>query len=205
MTIPAFLFEGCCYGCTSPKQKVIHPNNSRAYIGGHVSGNVPFGGDDDSSDEDVWWFSSFFVHDTSLSFLLLFFYYSCYLYGAGGSFCGQTKVFFQGMNIDCDNMYTISWVPFWILFVYVFSLGAVKRRWQRIKSGGAHCITSVADICRVKVHFLWVLFSVFIPPFTCVRVIFVYLSLKVSIELYDIYCKGEEVCSVTIRILLLYY
>jgi len=36
----------------------------------------------------------FFVHDTSLSFLLLFFYYSCYLYGAGGSFCGQTKVFF---------------------------------------------------------------------------------------------------------------
>jgi len=52
MRIPAFLFEGCCYGCTSPKQKVIHPNNSRAYIGGHVSGDVPFGGDDDSSDED---------------------------------------------------------------------------------------------------------------------------------------------------------
>ncbi|KAG2609230.1 uncharacterized protein LOC120702511 isoform X1 [Panicum virgatum] len=44
--------DGCCYGCTSPKQKVIHPNNSRAYIGGHVSGDVPFGGDDDSSDED---------------------------------------------------------------------------------------------------------------------------------------------------------
>ena len=45
-------------------------------------------------------------------FLLLLFYNSCYLYGAGGSFCGQTKVFFQGMNIDCDNMYTISWVLF---------------------------------------------------------------------------------------------
>ena len=54
MRIPAFLFEGCCYGCTSPKQKVIHPNNSRAYNGGNVSGDVPFGGDDDSSDEDVW-------------------------------------------------------------------------------------------------------------------------------------------------------
>ncbi|XP_039807183.1 uncharacterized protein LOC120671028 isoform X1 [Panicum virgatum] len=44
--------DGCGYGCTNPKQKVIHPNNSRAYIGGHVSGNVPFGGDDDSSNED---------------------------------------------------------------------------------------------------------------------------------------------------------
>ena len=54
MTIPAFLFEGCCYGCTNPKQNVIHPNNSCAYIGGHVNGNVPFGGDDYSSDEDVW-------------------------------------------------------------------------------------------------------------------------------------------------------
>ena len=76
------------------------------------------------------------------------------------------------------------------LFIYVLSLGAVKRRWRRIKSGGARCTTSVADICRVKVHFLWVLFSVFIPPFTCGTVVFVYLNLKVSIELYDIYCKG---------------
>ena len=72
------------------------------------------------------------------------------------------------------------------LFIYVLSLGAVKRRWRRIKSGGARCITSVAKICRVKVHFLWVLFSVFIPPFTCGTVVFVYLNLKVSIELYDI-------------------
>lgn len=54
MTIHAFPFpfEGCCSGCTSTKQKIIHPNNSRAYIGGHVSGNVPFGGDDDSSNDE---------------------------------------------------------------------------------------------------------------------------------------------------------
>ncbi|XP_025813281.1 uncharacterized protein LOC112890644 [Panicum hallii] len=44
--------HGCCYGCTSTKQKIIHPNNNRAYIGGHVWGNMPFGGDDSSDDED---------------------------------------------------------------------------------------------------------------------------------------------------------
>ena len=120
-------------------------------------------------------------------FLLLFFYYSSYLCGAGESFCGQTKVFFK-VWILIMTTYTpyLGCRSEYCLFIYVLSLGAVKRRWRRIKSGGAPCTTSVADICRVKVHFLWVLFSVFIPPFTCGTVVFVYLNLKVSIELYDI-------------------
>ena len=101
-------------------------------------------------------------------FLLLFFYYSSYLCGAGESFCGQTKVFFK-VWILIMTTYTpyLGCRSEYCLFIYVLSLGAVKRRWRRIKSGGARCITSVADICRVKVHFLWVLFSVFIPPLTC--------------------------------------
>ena len=86
-------------------------------------------------------------------FLLLFFYNSCYLYGAGGSFCGQTKVFFK-VWILIMTTYTpyLGCRSEYCLFMY-FSLGAVKRRWRSIKSGGARCITFVAKICRVKVHF----------------------------------------------------
>jgi len=167
MTIPAFLFEGCCYGCTSPKQKVIHPNNSRAYIGGHVSGNVPFGGDDDSSNEDVWWFSSFFVHDTSLPFFTAFFTIVVTFMVQDEAFVARLRFFFKVWILIMTCTPYLGCCSEYCLFIYVLSLGAVKRCWRRIKSGGARCITSVADICRVKVHFLWVLFSVFIPPLTC--------------------------------------
>ncbi|RLM55452.1 hypothetical protein C2845_PM10G01830 [Panicum miliaceum] len=44
--------HGSCSGCTSTKQKIMHPNNSRAYIGGHEGGDVPFRGDDFSSDDE---------------------------------------------------------------------------------------------------------------------------------------------------------
>lgn len=48
-----FVFEGVCFGCINNGIKTIHPHNSRAYIGGHVKGYLPFGMDDSSDEEDV--------------------------------------------------------------------------------------------------------------------------------------------------------
>jgi hypothetical protein len=53
VTIPAFFFEGHCYGCrNNGNLKTKHPKNTRAYIGGHVDGVLPFGMDDFSDDDE---------------------------------------------------------------------------------------------------------------------------------------------------------
>ncbi|TVU12746.1 hypothetical protein EJB05_46402 [Eragrostis curvula] len=47
--------NGLCYGCKkNGSSKMKHPNNPRAYAGGHVNGYLPLGGDaiSDSEDED---------------------------------------------------------------------------------------------------------------------------------------------------------
>ncbi|CAL5045586.1 unnamed protein product [Urochloa decumbens] len=45
--------DGLCYGCcNNGSREIMHPNNTRAYIGGHVNGYLPFGGDNYSDDEE---------------------------------------------------------------------------------------------------------------------------------------------------------
>ncbi|CAL5036552.1 unnamed protein product [Urochloa decumbens] len=45
--------DGLCYGCcNNGSREIMHPNNTRAYIGGHVNGYLPFGGDDYSDDDE---------------------------------------------------------------------------------------------------------------------------------------------------------
>ncbi|CAN6223654.1 unnamed protein product [Urochloa humidicola] len=48
--------DGLCYGCCkNGSHEILHPKNTRAYVGGHVNGRLPFGGDvySDSDDEDL--------------------------------------------------------------------------------------------------------------------------------------------------------
>ncbi|CAL5045590.1 unnamed protein product [Urochloa decumbens] len=50
--------NGHCHGCcNNGSRELMHPNNTRAYIGGHVDGYLPFGGDvysDDEEDEEAY-------------------------------------------------------------------------------------------------------------------------------------------------------